>query len=494
MKKLWIIVCIAGLGLMARADSLDDDIKIFADTLKASEAAKPNANPDMGYRLTSVIAQLSAMDKMPGGEANVLGTVRQMMASYPAADVQKAGQALIDELEARKKTRDDAMKARVDEALARVPEILGKAQKTADLDGLLADLQKAQSGTGGYDPDSQPYTNRLTNAYQFVAQWQDYLSARSSGNNQVALETLRNLSNSQRNGDTFLPRSEILARLAELQKAAPVNSNSGMESPPSNDFTEVYDGIKSLDDLEPALKKLRSQSNMNMNPGAELATLSLYASLYEASRNGLPPSLQLAPDNYFNPTLPPQFERIKAMLLIYMLPRYIGAGAPAPNPNETVADYLARATDAAEGKQDWVSLQRIIEAETKIARVQQMPQGTHYFLAGLNQEMAGQYTQAVTSYQYALREADDFVPVKVVGDRLAAIKKDHPAEYEEGMKTPPTPMYNPAMMRAMMGYPLPGMNAAPGVNPTRPSIPPPTVPATTNIPSTTNSAPVAPAQ
>jgi hypothetical protein len=64
--------------------------------------------------------------------------------------------------------------------------------------------------------------------------------------------------------------------------------------------------------------------------------------------------------------------------------------------------------------------------------------------------------------------------VKLTGDRLAAIQKDHPAEYAEGMKAhlnPPTPVYaNPYGMRPGMpgfGYPMPGYtlpgspNAAP---------------------------------
>src|SRR5476651_2634514 len=105
-----------------------------------------------------------------------------------------------------------------------------------------------------------------------------------------------------------------------------------------------------------------------------------------------------------------------AMLFIYHLPRFIGSNAPVPNPNETVNDYLNRSIEAAEASQDWPSLQRIIDAKTKIFKAQTFPSGTRSFLAGLNQEMAGQYALAISSYQSALGNPDDYLPAKVVGD------------------------------------------------------------------------------
>jgi len=56
------------------------------------------------------------------------------------------------------------------------------------------------------------------------------------------------------------------------------------------------------------------------------------------------------------------------------------------------------------------------------------------FLAAWNQETAGQYAPAVISYQLALRVPSDSVPVKIIAEHLAAIQRDHPKEYEEGMQ------------------------------------------------------------
>jgi hypothetical protein len=76
-------------------------------------------------------------------------------------------------------------------------------------------------------------------------------------------------------------------------------------------------------------------------------------------------------------------------------------------------------------------------------------------LAGLNQEAAGQYVMAVASYEGALRSTSPFVPVKFIGAHLAAIQKDHPPDYAEGLEQPAVPMYgNPYARPIMPGYPL----------------------------------------
>ena len=399
-----------------------------------------------------------------GGEVNMEAAVKQVMATYSAEAVQTAGKALLDELEADKKARLETMTKKVDDVLSHASEVLIKAQKTQELDGILDDLQKLQvpqGGMNGYDPETQALTSRVSAAYQFVAQWQDYLSYLGSGNIQEAQNTLRNLVNSRSPGEALLvPRSEILARTVALasptKKAA---SDASPSAPAQPTETSVLAGIKTLDDMEPTLRSLKSVSNQSY----DLNQLSQMIAVYADSKNGLPITLDwLASNNGANSS--PELERVKSLLLIYLLPRYIGSNALTPNPGETVNDYLKRSIETVESKQDWVSLQRIIEAETKLAKTQVYPSGTQSFLAGLNQETAGQYAMAVTSYQTALRNPDDYLPAKLVGDRLAEIKKDHPTEFEEGEKrylNPPTPSYaNPyMMMRPGMpgyGYPVSG--------------------------------------
>jgi hypothetical protein len=492
MKNLWILVLVVILSFTARATPLEDEIKSFTDAIKSSETSKSDVDPMMTARMPAMAAEFASSAMAPGGEANLEAMVKQMMATNPAEAVQKTGKALLAELAARKKARVDTLTAKVNEVLARVPDILIKAKKTQELDGILSDLQKVQAPLGGMgsydrmygnDPDSQAVMNRVNSAYQFVAQWQDYLSARNSGNIQEAQNSLRNLLNSRSAGDaTLIPRSEILARSVELAgqiKGIPPDASSSAS--PAIDTTVVLNGIKTLDDIEPAVKSLKAANSY------EFSRLAQMASLYAQARNGLPVSLDLPFDG--NPA--PELVRIKSMLFVYLLPRFIGNDALTLNPNETVGDYLKRSIEAVEAKQDWSSFLRIIEAEAKIAGTNGSSPGTHSFLVGVNQEMAGQYAQAVTAYQGALSQPDDYLPSKLIGDRLAAIKKNHPAEFDEGMKrflTPPTPVsfstYSYGMRPGMPGYPI-----APGY-PT-PAVVPAAGPAPSVAPATaTNAAPV----
>ena len=368
-------------------------------------------------------------------------------------------------------------------------------------------LQKAQTNRG-YDQEAQSQMARLSSAYRFVAQWQDYLSARNSGNIQLAQQTLQNILNNQGNGEgALVPRSEILARNVELATGAKPPSPATPAPPPPVDEATIIASIKSLDDIETAVKALKATDPNNQSQTVN--TLSQIAGAYAASKAGMPETLEFTPVNYANYSPAPELERVRAMALRYLLPRYLGAKALPVNPDEPVADYLNRSIDDAASRQDWVLLQRIILAETKITRPQVQGSGPRIFLGALNQEMAGQYASAVFSYSNALRDPDELLPAKVAGDRLAAIKKDHPAEYEEGMKmvnNPPSPspsmFSNYMMMRTMLqqqeerqqrqrqgqGLPAPGVpgTAAPG------HLPAPT-PAVTP-PASTNAAPIAPAK
>jgi hypothetical protein len=476
MKTFWIFLLTLTLGFVARATPLDDKIKSFADALKDSNAGQAGADPNMAFRMSGMAAQLAGSQ---GNEASLEMVVRQLMATDSADSVQKTGTALIEELDARKKARADAFDAQFQAVVARAPDILTKAQKTEDLDGLLSDLQKIQGPRGGEygnDQDSQALLNRVNSTYQFVSQWQDYLSARNSGNIQEGQNILRNLLNSRAQGEALLiPRSKILARTVELG-SAPKPAVPGAPAPvaPQNAETTILDGIKTLDDLKPALNALRATNNQNYG----FEQLSQIATLYAEAKDGLPVSLDIPMGG--NPT--PDLERIKSMLFLYLVPRFIGAGAETPNPNETLSDYLQRSIDTAAGKQDWVTLQRTVLAEAKVTKTQGGSTiGTVNFLSGLSQDLAGQFAQAVYSYQTALRNPDEYLPLKVAGDRLASIKKDHPAEFEEGMKrfiTPPA-YANPFMMRSgMPGYPV----SNPG---------PPTV-VSTNLPPSAPAPPPAP--
>jgi hypothetical protein len=80
-------------------------------------------------------------------------------------------------------------------------------------------------------------------------------------------------------------------------------------------------------------------------------------------------------------------------------------------------------------------------------------QGISAFIVAQNQEKAEQYTDAIRGYKRVLSFAGENLPIKEVTERLAALKKDKPENYEAAAKpleVPqrpypyPTPRGNPS--------------------------------------------------
>jgi len=487
LKAAWFLVFAGTVAV--HASSLDDKVKAFNEAVRDSA---PKTALASAYGEGRVYPMLES-PASPETESGVEQSVRQIMGALPSKSVQKTGQAVLDEIKAQRKARADAFRANAETVLARVPAIVTKAEKPADLDQILNDIESAQEAqrSFGYSggEDYQSTVNRLSSTYQFVSLWQDFLSQRANGNLQEALGTLRNLENQRGSGEILIPRSQILDQINALQS----KNNAALVSRPARgpDLDPILDGIKTIDDLPAAVRKLGPDNGYP--EGHEEAQLKQYAFMYEQARNGLPVTLDSTPQNYGVMPPEPGFARIASMLYAYLLPRFLGSTAPAQNPNEATSDYLDRVIKAAESSQDWTLLQRALTAKIRIAQNRTQPSGVQLFFAGINQEIAGQYSQAVGSYEGALRAPDDYTPAHVIGDRLVAIKKDHPAEYAEAMKrslTPPVPVlpYNPYAQPGLYpaGIPAPGMYRpsppATSVPEASPTAAPKTTPATTNSP------------
>jgi hypothetical protein len=323
---------------------------------------------------------------------------------------------------------------------------LEKIQTMAGVEGV---------GRYGNDPDSQEILTRVNSVYQFVTQWQDYLSARNNGNKNEAQNDLRNLSSRSVGDFLLVPRSELLSRINDLGSIPGQPSSLSPEAQSANEDTQLAK-IQTLDDMAKILPSLSENSAVN-----SAQNLSRMVTIYSEVKSGLPVDIDLSPLNYFGGNVKPDIGRIKAMLLAYLLPKFIGPDAPVFSANQTVDDYLRQSMDAAEAKSDLPLLLRLLQAQLKCASVPPPP-GSQSYMAGLSQEIAGQYSLAVGSYENALKNPDTFLPSKVVGERLDEIKKDHASDYADGMKSflnPPMPTYNNPF------FARPGFNTAPWPQP-----------------------------
>lgn len=470
-----IIAIVFLLAANLCAAPLDDKLDAFKSALKAFASSQPaTAQARMGD-MASMVDSAYAQE---GGEANLEAFVLRAMAMYPSPEVQAAGKALLAELESQKKARDDAFTARVDAVLNALPDRLGKAQKPEDIDPILSDIQSlapVRSGYGyGVDQTMQTIVAKINACYQFTTQWQDYLSAKNHGNTQTAQTILASLlNNRQPEAPVLIPRSQLLAASADLADTVKPAAAGAPTPDPKAVATEqklaIFSQIKTLDDIGSALPKL-DVLNIGYPQNSDIQELTRYGSVYADAKGGLPVKLDQLENQ--GPNMPPDagkadLSKVKSMLLLYVLPMYLGLPPDQqPQPDETLRDYLDRLSAFAQGKSDWLMLKKVTMTQQKLGYVS-MPAE---FYAGLDQETAGQYALAAQSYLMALKSNSLNLPSKLVGDRLDAIKKDHPDDYADAMKRyQETPSFPPwAYARAMgtpfghpsMGAPIPGQPRA----------------------------------
>jgi len=505
---------------------LDDKIKAFEDALKAAPAVKSSSSTGispLGRALT--VEDLDLVIQRGDNGMNLEGVVEQLMATHPSEQVQQTGEDVIREIEAESKTRTEAFEAKANAVLSEVPDAVTKAKNTTDLDGILKDLKTLQpSPELPFEyASSHVLLSQIQATFQFVTQWQNYLSALSSGNMQEAQNSLRSILNNQQIEEevpTFFPRSEILARLEEASggKSTSGTGNPAATAPPLTNLTlaeysaqvdAILAKVKTPGDLEDALSHLLHIPKPSSEPTWDWSVLMAMDKARDDALAGLPVTLnlkQIMNGNVWGDDI----SRIVAMDLLAILPYSFGTVvSDPPKANETVSDYLDRLSASANTDGNLALLQRVIAMKVALATSRENNSspaslGTQQFLAGLSQEAGGQYASAVVSYENALKNPDAFLPRKIVGERLAAIKAEHPDDFEKGLTTFMTPaptmrdMYPgmPPMMNGRYGYgntppisvlPIPMTISIPA----RPTAPPETAPspATNAVPANPTSPP-----
>ncbi len=455
------------LGAVALgATPLDDKIKTFEAAVKVS----PRVSSNLSYGHITILGRDMTIEDLDlavqhgGNTETIEGIVTRLMATHSSDKVQQTGDDLVQELEAQRKTQADAFEAKADAVLAKVQDALTQAKKTTDLDQALKDLQTLQPtpGAPGYEA-SPALAGKINATFQFVTQWQDYLSAMSSGNMQQAQNNLRMiLENRQIDAPIFFPRSEILARLVEASGGNPNPPN--VASSPTATVTDpdiILAKIKQPDDFQKMLPELARVPGPNPQTPWDWSWLASMDKTRLDAVAGLPVSLNF--QSYLNgPYWGDNISRIVAMELLASLPYYFGTDvSDPPKPNETVSDYLERLSGDAETAGNLALLQRVIAVKVALVNPGRnvMSGGTPQFLAGLSQEAAGQFAPAVVSYENALKNVENSLPVHIVGERLAAIQKEHPDEFEKGMASFTAP---PPPINLWPGYGIPPWNR-PGI-------------------------------
>ena len=408
--------------------------------------------PDLAGQLDTVMAQSSY---------EVPQVLAQISAGSRSEKVQQICQELIKQLESEREQKETEFLGQADAAVKHAGEAVTSAKNEKDLDAVLQELGRLRGNRGETMSElGRRAASKLEAAAQFTTRWQDYLAQMTAENPKAAREILRGLAESS--AYPIVPRSEILTRIQALADAEMKAAKVPKSLVPAK-VDAICKELKTPEDIATtleALRTLRDQFPAEVD-SSMLQELEGLESLYKQIQAGLNTPVNVL-DNARH------FTDLRLQLALLALPRYLGLpGTFPPSPGETLGSFLDRVSAEAKRTANWPLLLKAAEASRAIRRgagssgnfPEPSTTSLRSFIVGQNEEQAGQYASAVASYQEALRDTENLVPLEVIRDRLAAIKKDHAAEFNDGVQrslNPPMPnrypMAYPPMMRP--GYPV----------------------------------------
>lgn len=479
-------------ALTEEADASKEAVK--AREVRDSEDSRLSGLMQRSENLTTALSQMDGTDQLEGrGGYNYLS---QIIASTRSEKVRKLCTELTTQVRAEREKKELEFLTRVDAAIKHAGEAAVSARVEKDLDEVLKEVGSLRDDRIERSTETgRRAANKLSSTAQFLSRWQDYLAQSAAGNPKAAQQILQNLVS---NTDyPVVPRSEMLTRIRALTEAE-TQDKAAAASPVRAKVEEICAAVKTPEDIAPGLEKLTAlerqfSGEVNNSLLSELGNLDGF---YQQIRSDLEvPVGSLSPRG--GERAGQRFAAVRAQLVRLALPRTLGLPADQrPAADETPGHYLDRMKEQARRTGDWPLLLRVTSASQTLATglsgstTSAVNTSLRTFIVGLNQEQAGQRASAVVSYEGALRDVDGLVPLDVVRERLAAIRKDFAADYEEGMKrvnNPPAPSYPnyPPGYPGFPGYrvlpdgrrlPLPGFN--PGSLMEEPAAPtPPVAPA-----------------
>jgi hypothetical protein len=364
--------------------------------------------------------------------------VARIAATVPVPAVQKACEAYLKRVRGMRAVREQQFAKDADAALESAGREVLAAKTARDLDETLrklAPFRQSDAGDYGPSPAERRATQRVQNAIQAVQRWQDHLMALETGDTNTARNVLSNLP--EDNG-LNIPRSQILERSAKLKETP-----AAKPTPVKDTIDPFTKRIRTLDDIAPVLAEIDSSSqNRSSRDNRTISALTTIARQYGAVKNGFPVSI---PFSSMNEIIDPVVSEMQRQLIALLLPRVLGVEEKeGPKQGETIDAFLTRMIRTATEREDWQVLQKALAARRSVEQLGSLGGGANRlveetnslqrFLAGMNQERAGQFSLAVATYNSALRMASGVVPPEVIGRRLEAIKTAHPKDFEEGLQ------------------------------------------------------------
>ena len=451
--KLFLLSALA--GVLATAVFAATPVEML-EQLRTSLSAELRSALDKGngennqrlFQIESLLVEQLPSRELPEDQftqmIQILGQLRSLTRDPKSAEL---CQSLIVELRTLATARDrrfkEAFAATVKEAL-----ITGlKATVPKDVDApllALANIQKQANRTerssNGRGVDTQP----LTTAISILTLWQDAMLPRAGvQRSRDSLDQLESMTQSyaQQLGD-LLPRSEFITLLnsgrARLDPVLTKRRVGAAEI--SRQSADILRGVKKLEDVSSALKAMEALAsdpeNGSTNNSPAIQTLRKIHKLHEELKAGMSVTLSSVETGSSSGDTD-ETVAVRGLIIKFALPRVLNVtGDAMPKDSESVPDYLARMLEESRRKSDWQLLSKVMDTAQSLKPNSLLATGDaaalRSMLAGINQERARQYAGAVAYYLAALRSGSQAVPSEMIGEKLEAIRKDHPQDYEAG--------------------------------------------------------------
>lgn len=318
---------------------------------------------------------------------------------------------------------------------------LTKSKDPKALDEILTELDQAKRSNYGLYTNNYGVNYELTTLHEqllfmqgIVALWQNYLAAIQIGNDSAAFWSLNEINQKLKTESVNLKsRPEIVRQTLEndLNKI---------------NLTKIVGGIKTLDDVAPAIKKIQMLQEIDRVSRYDFSFLDALIGIEQAYRQYLaglpfiitPPMVDRTLGDVNQVVINQNIIDLRVKLLRLTFPTYVKAPEHLqPEANESMDHYIERLIADAKSREDVNLLDRIADARLLITggyeRSNPSISGFRQFLSAKAQEQASQYELATVSYQHALISNSDMISPEKIGERLKAIEKDHPDEYKAGM-------------------------------------------------------------
>jgi hypothetical protein len=439
MRFFMTALLLLGLSFASstRASTSEDALTKLRNAMKKEISMKAlgGSGSDTG-NLQNLMSELNeAVSQSEHGNMSYAQSIfDRISTTFASSEVKDEAEKGMAELRARKADHEETFVKNTQAAIDRLAKTALDQTTSEALDPLIKEAADLRVTNYGDSSDAMQRTqNEISYFQNFLRLWQDYLFAQESNDQSKAQDTVRNLLGYS-DFQAFLPRSRLLKILTPTGSK---KTGAGMLLR-DDGAVELLKHINRIEDIDPAIKDWSTKYQKTDSNSRIVSALRRAQSTYQSALSRGQVSYIETDD-----TSSPVFARLRNQIFTASLASELGLRKTLPpQADEAVADYLQRVYSELEKQGDYAKLKRAVEA-TRIPVMSMrgyFPRdlnprynGLCAYLAGQNQEQAGQWMAATVSYQQGLRDGLDFVPAKIIGQRLDELKKQHPAEYRQGM-------------------------------------------------------------